>query len=103
MQQFVNACLSANGAWPIIALVALLVGFVLNRHVKAGLSNRLKQANTLSVGGNVSAPIHQQNTSTQPAAPASSNASGGTLSTIADGLQVISFLILMLQISKVIT
>ena len=103
MQQIVTACLNANGIWPIIALVALLVGFALNRRVKAGLSNHLTQANKFSVGGNVSAPIHQQNTGAQAAATASENAGGGALSTVADVLQVIGFLILMLQISKVIS
>ena len=103
MQQIVSACLNANGIWPIIALVALLFGFVLNRRVKAGLSNHLAQANKFSVGGNVSAPIHQQNTGAQAAATAFANAGGGTLSTIADVLQVIGFAILLLQIFKVIT
>ena len=103
MQQFINSCINANGAWPLIALAALLVGFALNRRVKAGLLNHLTQANEFSVGGNVSAPIHQQNTGAQAAATASENAGGGTLSTVADVLQVIGFLILMLQISKVIS
>ena len=103
MQQFINSCINANGAWLIIALAALLVGFALNRRVKARLLNHLTQANKFSVGGNVSAPIHQQNTSAQAAATASENADGGALSTIADVLQVIGFLILMLQISKVIS
>ena len=103
MQQIVSACLNANGIWPIIALAALLVGFALNRRVKAGLSNHLTQANKFSVGGNVSAPVHQQNTGAQAAATAFANAGGGTLSTIADVLQVIGFAILLLQIFKVIT
>ena len=103
MQQVVSACLNANGAWPIIALVALLVGFVLNRRVKGALSNHLTQANKFSVGGNVSAPVHLHNTGAQATATASENAGGGALSTVADVLQVIGFLILMLQISKVIS
>ncbi len=105
MQQVVNACLSANGAWPIIALAALLIGFVLNWRVKGGLLNSLKQANKLSVGGNVSAPIYLHNNSAQAAATVTvaGNAGAGALSTAADVLQVIGFLILMLQISKVIT
>lgn len=104
MQQLVNACLSANGAWPVIALVLLLLGFVLNRRVKSGLANSLNQENKFAVGGNVSAPIHMQNTGAQTATVTPGSATGGSnLSTIADVLQVVGFAILLLQIFKVIT
>ena len=104
MQQLINSCINANGAWPLVALAALLVGFVLNRRVKSGLlMNRAAQANTISVNGNASAPITAQNTNTQTATVAPSTATGGNhLSTLADVLQVIGFAILLLQISKVI-
>ena len=53
MQQFINSCINANGAWPLVALAALLIGFVLNRRVKSGLlTNSATQANTVSVKGN---------------------------------------------------
>lgn len=105
MQQFISSCISASGAWPLVALAALLVGFVLNRRVKSGLlMNRATQANTVAIKGNSSAPITAQNTNTQTAAAAPSSATGGNnLSTLADVLQVIGFAILLLQISKVIT
>ena len=105
MQQFINSCINANGAWPLVALAVLLIGFVLNRRVKSGLlMNNATQANTVSVKGNASAPITAQNTNTQTAAAPPSSAMGGSsLSTIADVLQVIGFAILLLQIFKVIT
>ena len=105
MQQFINSCINANGAWPLVALAVLLIGFVLNWRVKSGLlMNSATQANTVSVKGNASAPITARNTSTQTAAVAPSSAMGGnSLSTIADVLQVIGFAILLLQIFKVNT
>ena len=105
MQQFINSCINANGAWPLVALAALLIGFVFNRRVKSGLlMNSATQANTVLAKGNVSAPITSQNTNTQTASTAPSSAtSGNSLSTIADVLQVIGFAILLLQIFKVIT
>ena len=105
MQQFINSCINANGAWPLVALAALLIGFVLNWRVKSGLlMNSATQTNTVSVKGNASAPVTAQNTNTQTAAAVPSSATGGSgLSTIADVLQVIGFAILLLQISKVIT
>ena len=106
MQQVVNACLSANGVWPIIALVALLVGFVLNRRVKGALSQNAKVGSNISVGRDSHAPItshvtaHQSTTITPPA---SSNAPyGNGLSTVADVLQVVGFTILLLQLFKII-
>lgn len=106
MQQVVNACLSANGAWPIIALLALLVGFVLNWRVKRGVSQTANVGSNISVGRDSHAPItshvaaHQS--STVPL-PASSNAPNGSgLSTVADVLQIVGFTILLLQIFKII-
>ena len=106
MQQFINSCINANGAWPLVALAVLLIGFVLNRRVKGALSQNAKVGSNISVGRDSHAPItshvtaHQSTTITPPA---SSNAPHGNgLSTVADVLQVVGFTILLLQLFKII-
>jgi hypothetical protein len=89
----------------VIAALAFAVGVFVNRGIKVRLHQAVSQANTFKVKGNVNAPISQSNSNTggqsiSMASPSATPSSG--LSLTADILQVVSFVILMLQLFKVL-
>jgi hypothetical protein len=89
----------------VVAALAFVAGFLVNRGIKVRLHQAVSQANTFRVKGNVNAPVSQSNSNTggqsiSMVSPPTAPSSG--LSLAADVLQVVSFVILMMQLFKVL-